>query len=86
VLNQIYDGKMGKLSAKVLQLIDTKPRRPVRPQKVGSFVKTSDTIRMSPRNFLRIGKVQKHQEEPLTEAQVKHRDRSHVIQKLNKSV
>ena len=41
---------------------------------------------MSPRDFLRIGKVLKNHEEPLTEAQVKHRDRSYIIQKLNKSV
>ena len=41
---------------------------------------------MSPRDFLRIGKVLKSNEEPLTEAQVKHRDRSYIIQKLNKSV
>lgn len=41
---------------------------------------------MSPRDFLRIGKVQKEQEEPLTEAQVKHRDRSYIISKLNKSI
>lgn len=41
---------------------------------------------MSPRDFLRIGKVRKELEEPLTEAQVKHRDRSYIIHKLNKSV
>ena len=45
----------------------------------GKFIKTKDTIRMSPRDFLRIGKVQKEHEEPLTEAQVKHRDRSYII-------
>ena len=49
-------------------------------------IKTPDLIRMSPRQFLRIGKVQKEQEEPLTEAQVKHRDRSYIISKLNKSI
>ena len=52
----------------------------------GKFIKTMDTIKMSPRDFLRIGKVQKEVEEPLTEAQVKHRDRSYIISKLNKSI
>jgi len=41
---------------------------------------------MSPRDFLRIGKVQKEHEEPLTYAQVKHRDRSYIISKLNKNI
>ncbi len=53
---------------------------------VGLQIKTPDTIRMSPRQFLRIGKVQKEHEEPLTEAQVKHRDRSYIISKLNKQL
>ena len=53
---------------------------------IGLQIKTPDTIRMSPRQFLRIGKVQKEHEEPLTEAQVKHRDRSYIISKLNKSI
>jgi hypothetical protein len=56
------------------------------PPSVGKFIKTSDTIRMSPRDFLRIGKVQKEQEEPMTEAQIKHRDRSYIINKLNRSI
>ena len=38
------------------------------PQSDGKFIKTPDTLRMSPRKFLRIGKVQKGKEEPLTVA------------------
>lgn len=81
-----YDGQMGKIPDKIKQQIDYKPIRPQIPKEEGIFVKTKDTLRLSPRNFLRIGKVQKHHEEPLTEAQVKHRDRSHVIHKLNQQV
>lgn len=77
---------MGKLSEKVKQMIDYKPIRVKPPNEIGEFIKTKDTLRMSPRNFVRIGKVKKDHEEPLTEAQVKHRDRSHVIHKLNQNV
>lgn len=52
----------------------------------GIYTKTPDKIRLSPRQFLRIGKVQKEKEEPLTDAQIKHRDRSYIIQKLNQSI
>ena len=45
-----------------------KPKKIYLPVTEGKFVKTVDTIRMSPRDFLRIGKVQKEQEEALTEA------------------
>lgn len=56
------------------------------PKSEGKFVKTGDVLRLSPRGFLRIGKVQKEHDEPLTEAQVKHRDRSYIISKLNKNI
>ena len=61
-------------------------RHPVIPGTIGTYIKAVDTLRMSPRDFLRIGKVQKEIEEPLTEAQQKHRDRAHVMTKLNKVV
>ena len=77
---------MGKLSEEVKRMISYTPIKPKLPKEEGIYVKTKDTVRMSPRNFLRIGKVQKHHEEPLTEAQVMHRDRSHVIHKLNQQV
>lgn len=38
------------------------------PKSKGEFVKTPDTLLMSPRAFLRIGKVVKENEEPLTVA------------------
>lgn len=56
------------------------------PKSKGEFVKTPDTLLMSPRSFLRIGKVIKENEEPLTVAQVKHRDRSYIISKLNQKL
>jgi hypothetical protein len=56
------------------------------PKSEGKLVKTVDSLRLSPRGFLRIGKVQKEHDEPLTEAQVKHRDRSYIISKLNKNI
>ena len=49
-------------------------------------ITSADNLKYSPRQFLRIGKVKKDLEEPLTEAQVKHRDRSYIISKLNKSI
>lgn len=56
------------------------------PKSKGEFVKTPDTLLMSPRAFLRIGKVIKENEEPLTVAQIKHRDRSYIISKLNQKL
>lgn len=56
------------------------------PLAEGQWIDTADRLRMSPRDFLRIGKVQKELEEPLTDAQVQHRDRSYIIHKLNKTV
>ena len=48
---------MGKISDKVRSLIEYEPIRPKIPYEEGVYVKTPDTLRMSPRNFLRIGKV-----------------------------
>ena len=64
----------------------SKAHRVIIPPSEGKLIKTPDQIRRSPRDFLRIGKVQKEQDEPLTEAQVKHRDRSYIISKLNKNI
>lgn len=47
--------------------MDYEPIKLVRPRKDGAFIKTDDTLKISPRNFLRIGKVQKMDEEPMTE-------------------
>lgn len=41
---------------------------------------------LSPRNYLKIGKVQKNLEVPLTDDEVKHRDRSYIINKLNQNL
>ena len=59
---------MGKISDTVKKMISYKPIVPKRPKEEGYYIKTKDTVRLSPRNFLRIGKVKKDHEEPLTEA------------------
>ena len=64
----------------------SKAHKVIIPPSEGKFIKTADTLRKKPCDFLRIGKVQKEQDEPLTEAQVKHRDRSYIISKLNKNI
>lgn len=76
-----------EIATKYQENINKPPKKKyVPPPSFGKRIKTADTIRRSPRDFLRIGKVQKETEEPMTEAQHNHRDRSYIIQKLNKSV
>lgn len=77
---------MGKITEKIEALISRDQKKFEVPKSKGKKIKTHDIMLRSPRDFLKIGKVQKMEEEPLTEAQVKHRDRSYIIQKLNKNI
>ena len=56
------------------------------PATEGLYIKNPDAPKLSPRDFLRIGKVQKQHEKPMTDENVKHRDRAYIIKKLNKSI
>lgn len=63
----VYEPRGHDIPKKLQHITDQKRKRLVRPKKDGSLIKTGESPKRNPREFIRIGKVQKNLEEPLTE-------------------
>jgi hypothetical protein len=49
----------------------------------GIFIKHPDMIKQDPRDYLLIGRVLLKKQRPLTEAEIKHKQREALLEKLN---
>lgn len=49
----------------------------------GVFIKNPDMIKQDPRDYLLIGRVLLKKQRPLTEAEIKHKQREALLEKLN---